>query len=171
MAKILITVLMLSAYLFGSDAAHEGSTDIIQRTVNFLIFAGILYYLLAEPLKNYFTGRSANIASELEKVQERLRESKRLKEAAEHKIDDANRFAHDLSEITKKECKLLNDKIIAQTEIDVEIAQKHNNVLMDLEKRKMIRDVVGEVMGDVLRASDTAMGKDAMTDILKKKVA
>lgn len=171
MAKILITVLMLSAYLFGSDAAHEGSTDIIQRTVNFLIFAGILYYLLAEPLKNYFSGRSAGIASELEKVQERLRESKRLKEAAEHKIDDANRFANELGETTKKECKILSEKIIAQSEIDIEIAQKHNDALMDLEKRKMVREVVAEVMNDVMRASDTAMGKDAMTDILKKKVA
>lgn len=171
MGKILVTVLMLSAYLFGSDAAHEGSTDIVQRTVNFLIFAGILYYLLAEPLKNYFSGRSAAIASELEKVQERLRESKRLKEAAEHKVDDANRFAQDLSEITKKECKLLSDKIMAQYELDVEIVQKQNNALMDLEKRKMVRKVVGDVMGDVMRASDASLGKDAMTDILKKKVA
>lgn len=171
MGKILVTVLMLSAYLFGSDAAHEGSTDIVQRTVNFLIFAGILYYLLAEPLKNYFGGRSAAIASELEKVQERLRESKRLKEAAEHKVDDANRFAQDLSEITKKECKLLSDKIMAQYELDVEIINKQNNALLDLEKRKMVREVVGDVMGDVMRASDASLGKDAMTDILKKKVA
>lgn len=171
MGKILVTVLMLSAYLFGSDAAHKGSTDIVQRTVNFLIFAGILYYLLAEPLKNYFGGRSAAIASELEKVQERLRESKRLKEAAEHKVDDANRFAQDLSEITKKECKLLSDKIMAQYELDVEIINKQNNALLDLEKRKMVREVVGDVMGDVMRASDASLGKDAMTDILKKKVA
>lgn len=171
MGKLLVTVLMLSAYLFGSDAVHEGSTDIVQRTVNFLIFAGILYYLLAEPLKNYFGGRSAGIAAELEKVQERLRESKRLKDAAEHKIDDANRFARDLSEMTKKECKILSEKIMAQHEIDVEIAQKQNDALMDLEKRKMVREVVAEVMGDVMSASDAAMGKDAMTDILKKKVA
>ncbi|MFA6187960.1 MAG: F0F1 ATP synthase subunit B [Sulfuricurvum sp.] len=171
MGKLLVTLLMLSAYLFGSDAAHEGSTDIVQRTVNFLIFAGILYYLLAEPLKNYFVGRSAGIASELEKVQERLRESKRTKEAAEHKIDDANRFASELSEVTKKECKLLSEKIMAQNDVDVEIAQKHNNALMDLEKRKMVRDVVGEVMSDVMRASDASLSKDAMTDILKKKVA
>ncbi len=102
MGKIVITVLMLSAYLFGSDAAAEGSTDIVQRTVNFLVFAGILYYLLAEPIKNYFGGRSAGIANELEKVQERLRESKRLKEAAELKIEEAKRFVNELIEMTQK---------------------------------------------------------------------
>jgi len=171
MGKLLITVLMLGTYLFGSEAAHEGSTDIVQRTVNFLIFAGILYYLLAEPIKNYFGGRSAGIAAELDKVQERLRDSKRLREAAEHKIDDANRFASELSEVTKKECKILSDKIISQYEQDVEVMQKQANALMELEKRQMVRSVVSEVMDDVMSESDANMSKDAMTDILKKKVA
>ncbi len=170
MGKIVITVLMLSAYLFGSDAA-EGSTDIVQRTVNFLVFVGILYYLLAEPLKNYFGGRSAGIAGELEKVQERLRESKRLKEAAELKIEEAKRFVNELSETTKKECKILSDKIMSQCDQDFDIMQKQSNALMDLEKRQMVRSVVNEVMGDVMSASDASMGSEAMTDILKKKVA
>lgn len=171
MGKLLITVLMLSTYLFGSDAAAEGSTDIVQRTVNFLIFAGILYYILAEPIKNYFGGRSAGIASELEKVQERLQESKNIKEAAEHKIEEAQRFVNELNEITKKECKILSDRIMAQCDQDVDVMQKQNVSLMVLEKRQMVRSVVNEVMGDVMSASDASMGSDAMIDILKKKVA
>lgn len=171
MGKLLITVLMLSTYLFGSDAAAEGSTDIVQRTVNFLIFAGILYYILAEPIKNYFGGRSAGIASELDKVQERLKESKSIKEAAEHKIEEAQRFVNELNEITKKECKILSDRIMAQCDQDVDVMQKQNVSLMVLEKRQMVRSVVNEVMGDVMSASDASMGSDAMIDILKKKVA
>lgn len=170
MGKIIVTVLLLSAYLFGSDAHAEGSTDIIQRTVNFLIFAGILFYILAEPLKNYFGGRSAGIANELEKVQERLRESKRLKEAAEQKVEDAERFAAELAESSKKENKILSDKILAQCEQELEVIGKQNNALMELEKRKMVREVVSEVMNDVMNSSDNALGKEAMTEILKKKV-
>jgi F-type H+-transporting ATPase subunit b len=171
MGKLLITVLMLSAYLFGSDAATEGSTDIVQRTVNFLIFAGILYYILAEPIKNYFGGRSAGIAGELDKVQERLRESKNLRETAENKIEEAQRFVNELNESTKKECKILSDRVITQCDQDIDVMQKQSNSLMALEKRQMVRSVVNEVMGDVMSASDASMGSDAMTDILKKKVA
>ncbi|MCI4407183.1 MAG: F0F1 ATP synthase subunit B [Sulfuricurvum sp.] len=171
MGKIIVTVLLLSAYLFGSDAHAEGSTDIIQRTVNFLIFAGIMVYILAEPLKNYFGGRSAAIANELEKVQERLRESKRLKEAAEHKVEEAERFAAELAESSKKENKILADKILAQCEQELEMIAKQNDVLMELEKRKMVREVVSEVMNDVMNSSNDALGKEAMTEILKKKVA
>ncbi|AFV97974.1 MULTISPECIES: F0F1 ATP synthase subunit B [unclassified Sulfuricurvum] len=171
MSKIIVTVLLLSAYLFGSDAGAEGSTDIVQRTINFLIFAGILFYILAEPVKSYFNGRSTGIADELEKVQERLRESKRLKEAAEHKIEEAEHFANELSESSKKENKILSDKILAQSEQDLEIITKQNVALMELEKRKMVREVVSEVMNDVMNSSNDALGKEAMTEILKKKVA
>jgi F-type H+-transporting ATPase subunit b len=171
MGKIIVTVLLLSAYLFGSDAAAEGSTDIVQRTINFLIFAGILFYVLAEPLKNYFSGRSSGIADELEKVQERLRESKRLKEAAEHKVEEAERFASELAESSKKENKILSDKILAQCEQDLEIIAKQNGALMELDKRKMVREVVSDLMGDVMNRSNEALGEEAMTEILKKKVA
>jgi F-type H+-transporting ATPase subunit b len=171
MGKIIVTVLLLSAYLFGSDAGAEASTDIVQRTINFLIFAGILFYVLAEPLKNYFSGRSSGIADELEKVQERLRESKRLKEAAEHKIEEAERFASELAESSKKENKILSDKIFAQCEQDLEVIAKQNGALMELDKRKMVREVVSELMSDVMNRSNEALGKEAMTEILKKKVA
>lgn len=171
MGKIIVTVLLLSAYLFGSDTGAEGSTDIVQRTVNFLIFAGILIYVLAEPLKNYFSGRSAGIADELEKVQERVRESKRLKEAAEQKVEEASRFASELAETSKKENKILADKIMAQCEQELEIIAKQNAALMELDKRKMVRDVVAEVMEGVMQNSNEALGKEAMSDILKKKVA
>ena len=171
MGKVIITVLMLSAYLFGSDAAAEGSTDIVQRTVNFLIFAGILFYILAEPVKNYFNGRTAGIAEELEKVQERLRDSKRLKELAEQKVEEANRFAIELAESSKKENKILSDKIMSQCEQELEIIGKQNGALMELDKRKMVREVVAEVMNGVMNSSDDTLGKEAMTEILKKKVA
>ena len=42
---------------------------------------------------------------------------------------------------------------------------------MELEKRKMVREVVSEVMNDVMNSSNDALGKEAMTEILKKKVA
>lgn len=171
MGKIIVTVLLLGAYLFGSEAAAEGSTDIVQRTVNFLIFAGILFYILAEPVKSYFSGRSAGIADELEKVQERVRESKRLKEAAEQKVEEASRFASELAETSKKENKILADKIMAQCEQELEIIAKQNAALMELDKRKMVRDVVAEVMEGVMQNSNEALGKEAMSDILKKKVA
>lgn len=173
MSKILFSLLMISAAAFatahGSEA--EASTDIVQRTVNFLIFAGILWYLLAEPVKNYFSGRSKGIADELQKVQDKLRESKQEKEAVEAKIEEAKKFAEELRAVSQKENKILSEKIMKQCEADLENIQKQNTALMGLEQRKMLRGLVDEIMADVFEQASSALDKEAMAQIIMKKVA
>ena len=77
MSGILLLTLMMSTYALASG--HEGGTDIVQRTVNFLLFAGHVWYLVAEPAKSYFASRSKAIADELKSVQAKLNESVLLK--------------------------------------------------------------------------------------------
>jgi F-type H+-transporting ATPase subunit b len=171
---------MLSAYVYASsqgveldyaNADIDHSTDIVQRTVNFVLFAAVLYYLLAEPVKNFFSGRSQGIADELDKVQEKLRESKREKEQAESKIVEAEKFAKDLLATSKKENELINDKMMKNCESELEVLQKQNRALMELEKRQMVREVVSEIMNEVLTEGDTSLSKEDMAQIIMKKVA
>jgi len=169
MTKIILSLLLISSYALASGG--EGGTDIVQRTVNFLIFAGILYYLLANPIKSYFTGRTAGIAAELERVQEKLKESKLAKEKAMQKIDDAEKYAVELMEMSKKENRILNDNIMKQCEADLENITKQNAALMELEQRKMVRAMVNEVMQDLLTQESDGFDKDAMAQIILKKVA
>ena len=173
MNKIIFTLMVMavSAMASAHGAEAEAGTDIVQRTVNFLIFAGIVYYLVAEPIKNYFSGRSEGIASELEKVQERLDESKKAKAVAVQGIAEAKEFTVNLMENAKKENKLLNDKIMKQCELDLENLSQQNISLMDFEKREMTRGMVVEVMGDVLNDADTSIDEKAMAEIITKKVA
>lgn len=171
MGKIVFALLMGTGYAFAAGGAGAGETDIVERTINFLIFAGILYYLLADPIKNFFTGRTKGIADELEKVQEKLRESKQAKEAAELKIEEAKKFAEDLMVTAKKENKILNEKIMQQCENDLENIGKQNVALMELEQRQMIREVVDSIMEEVLAEESAGFDKEAMAQIIMKKVA
>lgn len=172
MSKIILALLMMSGYLFASGGAEGGEgTDIVQRTVNFLIFAGILYYLLAEPIKNYFGGRSKDIANDLERVQERLRESKRAKEEALQKIEDAKKFAEELKVTSAKENKLLEAKLVEQCDIELENLAKQNLALMEFEKRQMTRGIVDAMMRDLLEQESGSFDKETMAKIIMKKVA
>jgi F-type H+-transporting ATPase subunit b len=170
MGKILLTIIMMSAYALASDGG-EGGTDIVQRTVNFIIFAGIIYYLLATPIKDFFNGRSDGIRAELDRVQEKMKESKVAKEEALQKIEDAEKFAADLMESSKKENKILDENIMQQCEFDLENIEKQNISLMVLEQRKMVRSVVDEVMNDLLNQESESFDKDAMAQLIMKKVA
>jgi len=171
--KHIFLMAMIAVVTFASEHAPvaEVETDIIQRTVNFLIFAGIVYYLIAEPVKAYFTGRTQGIADELEKVQNRLKESKAAKEAANAKIDEAKTLAEEIMSSCKKENVIINEKMAAQLEFDLSNLEKQQSDVMELDKRQMVRQVVEEVLADALSQDNSGLDKDAFAEIILKKVA
>ena len=170
MSRILVVMLMISTYALASNGESSG-TDIVQRTVNFLIFAGLVWYLVAEPVKNYFASRSQGIADELQKVQDKLNESIALKKEAIAKISDAEKYAEELAVTSKKENKLINDKIMAQCEVELETLGKQNVSLMNFEQRKMVRSVVEDVLDEVLSQTSDSFDKESMANVILKKVA
>ncbi|MBD3823387.1 MAG: F0F1 ATP synthase subunit B [Epsilonproteobacteria bacterium] len=169
MKKIVVLSLMLSSFAFASGGNAE--TDIVQRTVNFLLFAGLVWYLVAEPVKSYFAGRTNAIADQLKKAEEKLNESMALKKEALNKISEAEKFAEELVEASKRENKILNDGIMAQCNADLENMVKQQAVLVEFEERKMVRSVVEEVLNEVLSQSADSFDKEAMANIILKKVA
>ena len=171
MSRILLLIIMISTYALASSGAESGGTDIVQRTVNFLLFFGLIWYLIAEPAKNYFASRSQGIADELQKVQDKLSESVSFKKEALAKISDAEKFAEELVSVSKKENKILNDNIMLQCEADLETISKQNAALMEFEQRKMVRTVVENVLSEVLSQSSDSFDKEAMASVILKKVA
>jgi F-type H+-transporting ATPase subunit b len=163
---------MISTYALASSGnAENASTDIVQRTVNFLLFAGLVWYLVAEPAKNYFASRSQSIADEMKKVQDKLKESVSLKKDALAKVSAAEKFAEDLVVNSKKENKIINDSIMVQCDTDIEILIKQQAVLIEFEQRKMVRSVVENTLKEVLSQSDDSFDKEAMANVILKKVA
>ncbi len=170
MSRILVLMLSISTLALASDA-QSGGTDIVQRTVNFVLFAGLIWYLVAEPAKNFFQARSQGIADELKKVQDRLNESITLKKEAQAKITDAEKFAENLVVTSKKENKVINDNIMLQCDADLEALTKHQASSTEFEQRKMVRTVVEDILDDVLSKSDDGFDKEAMANVILKKVA
>ena len=170
MSRILVTLLAMSTIALASSA-EGGSTDIIQRTVNFLLFAGLVWYLVAEPMKAYFNARSQGVADELKKVQDKLNETIALKKEALAKISDAEKYADALAISSKKENKVINDNIMVQCEVELENLAKQNISVTEFEQRKMVRTVVENVLNEVLSQSSDSFDKKAMADVILKKVA
>ena len=97
----LLGLLTVSAFAEGG-----GETDIIARTFNFIIFAGIIYYLIAEPLKSFFENRTLSIENQFKKNQEKLKESEEAKKEAAQKV----KLTFIVEELTKKENVQVSDK-------------------------------------------------------------
>ena len=170
MNRILVTLLSISTFALASST-EGGGTDIIQRTVNFLLFAGLVWYLVAEPIKAYFKSRSDGVADELKKVQDKLNETINLKKEALAKISDAEKFAEELTVSSKKENKIVNQNMMLQCDVELETLVKQNLSLSEFEQRKMVRTVVEDVLTEVLAQSSDSFDKKAMADVILKKVA
>lgn len=171
MNRILVLVLMISTVAFASEAEHAGATDIVQRTVNFLLFAGLIWYLVGEPAKNFFASRSQSIADALKKVQEKLDESLTQKKEALAKISEAERFAQELVVSSKKENKIINDNIMVQCDVELDAMVKQYASKKDFEQRNMVRDVVETILTETIDQSAEIFDRDAMANVILKKVA
>jgi F-type H+-transporting ATPase subunit b len=167
MRKIVVMLLMIST----AALASEGGTDIVQRTVNFLLFAGLIWYLVGEPVKNFFASRTQGIADELNKAQEKLAESVAKKKDALAKVAEAENFAEEIIATAKKESKILNDNILEQCEVELDNLEKQFASKREFEQRNMVREVVEEVVGATLEQSSDVFDREAMANVILKKVA
>ncbi len=173
MKKLLyILLLILPVFLFaeGAQEASEG-TDIIPRTINFLIFAAILYYLSANQIKDFFTGRRAGIADRLNSIQEKLKESSREKTEAKELIAKAKVEAKTILETSKTETEILKAKILENLKLDMENLDKGYEDQISIERRKMTRAAISEVLDDVFAKGSLSLEKDELLNIVMKKVA
>ena len=171
MKRLLVMTLFASATLFASSGAEHGGTDIVPRTINFLIFAGVLWYLLAKPLKSFFAGRSEEIAVRLNSVQDKLRDSKEAKKAAEARVEEAKAFAAELHASTEKEKTVLRKQIETQCANEIGVLEKQMEEKEALAERQMVRGVVESVLGDVMAESTSSLDKEQMAGIIRRKVA
>lgn len=173
MNKILYMILLMAPTIIfaaaGESGAHE--YDIIPRAINFFIFAGILYYLIAEPLRSFFTARKNSIADRLNSIQVKLKESHKEKEDAKELVVKAKVQAKNLLETNQEEIEILKSKILADLNTEIGILQKGLEDQMQIEKRKMTREVISEVLDEIFSKDLASLQKDKMLDIVMKKVA
>jgi F-type H+-transporting ATPase subunit b len=167
--KISTILALFSISLFASSGG--GETDIVERTFNFVIFAAILYYLVAEPIKKFLTGRTLSIESEFKRNEAKLEESKLAKEKAQEGLIVAKRKAGMLVADAKKEAQLIKTRLEENLVNDVQLLDKQQEELMALEESKMVKSVVEEVIGDIVTKSDVGLDQDSLTKTLLKKVS
>lgn len=165
--KISTILALFSLSLFASG----GETDIVERTFNFVIFAAILYYLVAEPIKKFLSGRTLSIEREFKRNEVRLEESRVAKEKAQEELISAKRRAGMIVADAKKEAQLVKTRLEENLASDMLILEKQQSELMALDENKIVKSVVEEVITDIITKSSVGLDQDSLTKTLLKKVS
>ena len=178
---ILLSLLVVPATLLASGAADGESTryfiqtgretDFWPRVVNFTIFAALLYYLVANLIKDFFKGRSAGIAAQLSEIEEKLQAAKDEKKEAEARLEASEKKAEEILVDAQAEAVFLAEKIAIGNENELKVLEKQLEEKMTLEERKSARDTIDEVLSQNITADDINIDVNKVVDIITKKVA
>ncbi|MDD3466427.1 MAG: hypothetical protein PHE67_04680 [Campylobacterales bacterium] len=169
--KVASVILFASAALFASEGGHHGQTDIIPRAVNFLIFAALAYYLLAEKLKLFFAGRSASIAKAYEEAENKIKDAKAALSEAKAKKEEASKLASELLSSAKADSLVQAKKIAENAEEEVARIKKAAEDEKSMLKKKAITETVEEAMAEVIDKEGFGVDDKDFAKIIAKKVA
>ena len=157
--------------LISLASGHDGPKDydIVWRTINFVLFFGILYYLLKGPAKDAFKARIDSIAKRLETNQRILKESNEKKEQAKKDLEEAKAQGASLIETAKKEAVFAAEKVKAMSEQEIKNLNKTFAEQKDFETRRIEKEVVNEILDEVFAKDTMEFKQDKLLDIIEKK--
>jgi len=176
----LLSLLMVPAILLASGGDAESTryfaqtgreTDFWPRVVNFVIFASLLYYLIASPIKNFFVGRKEDIAAQLKEIEDKLQAAKDEKKEAQVRLGESSKKADQIIADAKKEATLLAQKIAEANENELVLMEKQLEEKMTLEERKSAREAIDEILSENITNDDIMIDESKVVDIISKKVA
>jgi len=178
---ILLSLIALPAVALASGHAEvEASRYFIQtgresdfwpRVINFSIFAGVLYYLIANPIRNFFQGRSEGILSQLNEIEDKLKNAKNAQKEAQARLDASEKKADEILENAKAEAKLLAKKITTANENDLKILEEQIELKMSFEERKSAKEAIDKILSENLALEDINIDENKVVDIVSRKVA
>jgi len=165
MKKIALFLTIFSALVFANEGGMI-NTDFIPRSINFIIFVAILWYLAGNKIVNFFEERKNKIAKQYQEIQNKLNESKAKKEALKAELENAKAKAKEIVETAKKEALLIEEKIKTATEEEIKIIERHFEEFKESEKNKLKRDVAKAFLEETLKDVHIT-SEDAAKIILK----
>jgi len=177
---VILSLFLIPAILLAGHGDAESSryfaqtgreTDFWPRIVNFSIFAALLYYLLANPIKDFFKNRSHLISTQLQEIEQKLQEAKNEKKEAQARLNESEKKADQIIADAKKEAELLSQKIAEANKNDLELLKKQNQERMLFEERRSAKEAIDEILSNNISNDDIMINDEKVVDILSKKVA
>lgn len=176
---VLLSLLVVPITLLASGDAESTryfaqtgrETDFFPRTVNFTIFAALLYYLLANPIKDFFKGRKEGIAAQLKEIEEKLQAAKDEKKGAQARFNESEKKAEQIIVDAKKEAQFLAEKIALSNQDDLVNMAKQAEEKMAFEEKKSAREAIDEVLSENISNADIMIDDNKVVDIISQKVA
>jgi F-type H+-transporting ATPase subunit b len=147
-------------------AGHGGETtarllDLLYRSINFIIFFGVLFFLLRKPLKQALIDRRDSIQKELQDLEAKKEEANREFQALEKRISNIKKERETILAEYKAEAEKEKQKIIDN-------AQKTASRIIDQSQKTIQQEM--QKANQALRQEMSDMAVLMAEDLLKKNI-
>jgi len=172
---LISAVIAVPSLVLAAGGEHHSVTmmdsDFKYRVLNFGIFAGLIYYLAANPIKAFFSGRSEAIADQLADIEAKLQASKNDRLLAEENLVKAEKRAKEIIEDASKEAKILSSNIASKNEVALTLLEKQMEEKQAVESKKATRKTIDEILNSGFDNSDINVDETKVVSLISKKVA
>ncbi|HON59181.1 MAG TPA: ATP synthase F0 subunit B [Smithella sp.] len=135
--------------------------DLGKKTFNFVVLIGLLYWLLAAKIKDFFVGRRAEIKESIEKAAERKAEAEKKFREYSEKLDKASMEIDNIFEMIKAQGVAEKQKIIEDAERTAKKMKEDAQARIEQETKKAT---------DMLKAQAVEISVQMAEEILKKNI-
>ncbi len=146
-------------------------TDFVPRAFNFILLAGLLYYLLAEPFKNFLKARTESIATELREIEAARQASKEAQLKSKEELEKAKVRAKEILDDAKAELELIKEQTLAKAEQELALLDKLFEEKCSIEERKMVKETTAKVLDESISGDDIPLDASKIINIVTKEAA
>ncbi len=182
----LAAALALAGVALASEAAHGGGhggidpaklSDLLWRTVNFVVFAAVLIKLVAKPAKNFFGQRSQEIAQSLDDLEAKKATAAAALKEAEARLAEVAQEREAIIKQYMAEGELEKAKILDKANVVAERIKEMAALTIQQETRKAtqklreeVADLATKLAEDLIKEKATFADQQVLVEEYLKKV-
>ncbi len=159
-----VSVVLASGGEGGHGEAHGISPakiqDFMWRTLNFVVFAGILIKLVAKPAKQFFAGRSQEIAQSFEELEAKKAEAEAALKAAQARLAEVADEREQLIKQFIAEGEAEKKKIIEKAEMVAVRIKDMAALSIEQETKKAAQELKKEVAEKATQMAEALIKKE-----------
>ncbi len=152
--------------VLASEGAADHGFDVVEfiaRIVNTVLFFGVLYYFLKEPVKGFFSNRLSDIKASLDLAEHSREEAKTRLGEIDAKLASLDQELEEIEKQARKEAEKEKERINQQAKSEAEHIMAQAKAEIDNIKRQAIGDLKKYVTDLGIEKAEAVL-KDSLTD-------
>lgn len=169
MNKILLILFVSVNILFSYDNVLD--TDIVARTINFIIFAVIMYILISKPLKDFLKSRQNSISEKFTDYEEKYTLLKRQFQKTKDKHNSISTKTKELIIQAHKEAKEIEKTKLEELEQTLVNMKKSSNSYLTNKQSMAKQKIIECFIEDIFESNELQLKLSDFVNIIEKKVS